>query len=152
MGDAELKKLILVVAALLLVALPLISGCGDDGGGLTEAEEHLDKGVEYAEQGRIDDAIAQFSEAIELDPQFGWAYHNRGFTYFLLGNYQRAIDDFDEAIRLDPQDAETRASRALAYTGLGKDQEAERDIEKAVELGIDADVLNELIEGLKAQR
>ena len=142
----------MVLAALMLVALPLIGGCGDDGGGLTEAEEYLEKGVEYAEQVRFDDAIAQFSKAIELDPQFAWAYYNRGFTYFLLGQYQRAIEDYTEAIRLDPQDGAAYASRTLAYTALGRDQEAERDIEKAVELGIDADVLNELIEGLKAQR
>ncbi len=151
-----MKKLILVLATLLLVALPLISACGGNGKEATTpagvAKQHYDKGVEYGQQGRFDDAIAEYSKAIELDHNFAEAYSNRGNAYRALGEIQRAIADYAEAIRLNPQDAGAYASRALAYTALGKDREAERDIDKAVEFGFDADLLRAAVEELKAQR
>ncbi len=147
-----MKKLIVVLAVLLLVALPLISACGGDDGGLTEAEEHSDKGVEYRRQGRFDDAIAQFTKAIELDPNLAEAYFNRGNTYAILLDLQRAVEDYSEAIRLDAQNVLAYANRARAYTMLSRDQEAEQDFEKAVELGFDADSLRAGVQEIKAQR
>ena len=151
-----MKKLILVLAALLLAALPLASACGGDGEEAVapagEAKQHYDKGVEYGQQGRFDDAIAEYTKAIELDPSLAEAYGNRGNAYRALGEVQRAIADYAEAIRLNPQDAGAYASRALAYTALGKDRSAERDIDKAVELGFDAGVLRTGVEEIKAQR
>jgi tetratricopeptide (TPR) repeat protein len=95
-----MKKLIVVLAALLLAAVPLIGGCGGDGGGLTEAEEHYNKGCEYGLQGCFDDAIAQFSKAIELDPQFASAYAYRALAYTGLGNKQQAERDIHKAVEL----------------------------------------------------
>jgi tetratricopeptide (TPR) repeat protein len=151
-----LKKLILVLAALLLAALPLASACGGDGEEAVapagEAKQHYDKGVEYGQQGRFDEAIAEYTKAILLDSSLAEAYSNRGNAYRALGEVQRAIADYAEAILLDPQDAGTYASRALAYTALGKDRSAEQDIDKAVEFGFDADLLRAAVEELKAQR
>ncbi len=130
----------------------MISACGGDDGGLTEAEEHSDKGVEYRRQGRFDDAIAQFTKAIELDPNLAEAYFNRGNIYAILLDLQRAVEDYSEAIRLNTEDANVYANRARAYTMLSSDQEAEQDIEKAVELGFDADQLRREVEEIKAER
>ncbi len=151
-----MKNLIVVLAILLLVALPLASACGGNGEEAAtpagEAKQHYNKGVEYGQQGRFDDAIAEYSKAIELDPNFAEAYSNRGNAYRALGEIQRAIADYAEAILLNPQDAGTYASRALAYTSLGKTRAAEQDIDKAVELGFDADLLRAAVEELKALR
>ena len=151
-----MKKLILILAALLLVALPLASACGGNGEEAAtpagEAKQHYNKGVEYGQQGRFDEAIAEYTKAILLDSSLAEAYSNRGNAYRALGEVQRAIADYAEAIRLNPQDAGAYASRALAYTALGKDRSAERDIDKAVELGFDAELLRTWVEELKALR
>jgi tetratricopeptide (TPR) repeat protein len=147
-----LKKLIIVLAALLLVALPVIGGCGDDGDGLTEAIDHHNKGVDYFEEGRLEDAIAEYGKAIELEPRYAEAYNNRGFAHFLLDQHQRAIEDYDEAIRFNPQLVKAYTGRALAHTWLGNYQEAERDIDKAVELGERGDLLRATVEQIKAER
>jgi tetratricopeptide (TPR) repeat protein len=105
-----------VLAVLLLVALPLIGGCGDDGGGLTEAEEHFNKALDYVGEGRFDDAIAQFSKAIELNPNLVEAHYNRGIAYGHPGNFEQAIGAFDQAIRLDPQDAEAYYNWGALHT------------------------------------
>ncbi len=84
---------------LLSLALPLILlACT----GLSEADIHYNAGVELQEQGRLQEAIAEYDEAIRLDPEYADAYINRGVAYFNLGQLERAIRDFDEAILLKP--------------------------------------------------
>jgi tetratricopeptide (TPR) repeat protein len=52
-----------------------------------------------------DRAIADYSQAIRLDPKYAVAYINRGISYEAKGDNDRAIADYDQAIRLDPKDA-----------------------------------------------
>jgi tetratricopeptide (TPR) repeat protein len=48
-------------------------------------------------------AIADYTEAIRLDPKLAIAYYQRGTAYHALGDFDRAIADYTEAIRLDPK-------------------------------------------------
>ena len=50
-----------------------------------------------------DRAIADFDQAIKLDPNCAVAYHDRGLAYRDKGDNDRAIADFDQAIKLDPK-------------------------------------------------
>jgi len=60
-------------------------------------------------------AIADYSEAIRLDPNYALAYHNRGRAYVEKNEHDRAIADYSEAIRLDPKYAAACEGRGLAY-------------------------------------
>ena len=46
------------------------------------------------------DAIADYNEAIRLNPQDEQAWCNRGMSYGNLGNHRKALKNFEEAIRL----------------------------------------------------
>jgi tetratricopeptide (TPR) repeat protein len=46
--------------------------------------------------------MADYSQAIRLDPNYALAYFNRGYTYYYKGDYDRAIADYNQVIRLDP--------------------------------------------------
>ena len=63
-------------------------------------------------------SIEGFDKAIELDPDYAAAYHNRGISYSDLGQYQRSIEDYDKAIELDPDYAEARTHRQRALRAL----------------------------------
>ena len=55
-------------------------------------------------KGDNDRAIADYTEAIRLDPKYANAYNNRGVSLQAdKGDYDRAIADYNEAIRLDPK-------------------------------------------------
>ena len=48
----------------------------------------------------LNQAIADYDRAIELNPQDAIAYNNRGIAYADQGDYENAIENFDSAIRL----------------------------------------------------
>ena len=53
-------------------------------------------------------AIADYTKAIELSPDFTQAYHKRGVAYLMLGPKSKARADFKRAIELGyrvPQEA-----------------------------------------------
>ena len=48
------------------------------------------------------DAIADFNEAIRLDPKYANAHFWRGRAWYFLGEKHKWRYDYDEAMRLDP--------------------------------------------------
>ncbi len=79
-------------------------------------------------------AIEEYSKAIELDPKRSEAFHNRGLAYGNLGNYQRAIEDFGTAIEISPEWAEAYYDRGVAYHIIGDSRRWAKDYEKAKKL------------------
>ena len=85
--------------------------------------------------GELELAIADFSEAIRLDPECVEAYVERGRAYAgtELQEYDRAIADFTEAIRLDPTRAEILVDRGNAYAEREDYDQAIADFTSAIE-------------------
>ena len=50
-------------------------------------------------------AIADYDQALLLDPQLGWAFINRGICHNALEHYDLAIQDYTQAIALGQQSA-----------------------------------------------
>ena len=80
---------------------------------------HHERGLAYRSKGDFDRAIADYSEAIRLDPKLAAAYNNRGNAYKNKGDFDRAIADLSEAIRLDPKLASAYNDRGNAYGARG---------------------------------
>ena len=62
--------------------------------------------------GRLPDAIAEYKEALRLQPDYASAWHNLGADWFRLGNPPAAAAAFREELRLSPNDP--AAQQALA--------------------------------------
>jgi tetratricopeptide (TPR) repeat protein len=69
-------------------------------------------------------AIADYTQAIMLDPNNTLAFNNRGNAYYAEKGCDRAIADYTEAIRLD-------SKLASAYTGRGNAYNAKGEIDRA---------------------
>ena len=70
------------------------------------------------DNGEIDAAIADLSEAIRLDPpSAAEPYCIRGLAYVKAGDFDIATADCTEAIRLDPESAKAYCYRGLARLG-----------------------------------
>ena len=95
----------------------------------------FNNGFVCADRGEYDQAIADFTAAIELNPQYAQAYNNRGLAYLRQGDYDRAIADCTTAIRLNPQYVEAYKNRGFAYYRQGEYNEAIVQYTDAIELG-----------------
>ena len=94
----------------------------------------VDRGRSFLDKQEWDEAIAQFNDALRLDPEFVPALKNRGAVYLGTQDYNRAIADYDSAIRLEPKYAEHYYNRAQAYLGLQDYSRAIADFTKAIDL------------------
>jgi spermidine synthase len=98
------------------------------------AEAFLEKGTIYGMHGQYQQAIINFSKAIELNPNYAMAYNNRGYAYNRLGHYQLAIKDFNKVISLKSDYANAYNNRGISYTSLGQYMRAIEDYNEAIRL------------------
>ena len=98
------------------------------------ARQHNNRGMALANEGRYEDAIAEFTEAIELDPAYALGYNNRGWAYSEKGQYDLAIADLSKAIELNPELAVAYSNRGSAYNNKGQLELAIADLNNAIKL------------------
>lgn len=84
--------------------------------------------------GRFPEAVVQYSLAIGHNPQFFYAYNNRGNVLFQMEQYQQAADDFTAAININPDYVFAYNNRGNAYFKLNDYQAAIDDYDKAIGL------------------
>ena len=82
----------------------------------------------------LDHAIADFTEAIKLDPKNLDAYFNRAGLYSQKKDHDHAIADYDRAIKIDANNAELYAFRGQAYTQKENFDQALSDFKEAIRL------------------
>jgi tetratricopeptide (TPR) repeat protein len=92
------------------------------------------RGAAYAAKHDYDRAIADFDEAIRLDPKSSSAIGYRGFAYDAKQDYDRAIADYNEAIRLDPKSSSNVENRGAAYAAKQDYNRAIADYTEAIRL------------------
>ncbi len=83
---------------------------------------------------RYQQAISDFTKAIELDPFSVDALFSRGRTQLLTGKYQQAVADFDRVLQLATGHIEALNQRAIAYQFLEKIDLSIRDLQKGLKL------------------
>lgn len=112
--------------------LLLATGCRNE----TTAQEYYQKSFQFIHAGNTQDAIDLLTLAIEKDPSFFEAYHNRGAMYYYQKNYSEALKDFDKAISLSRRNAAAPfASRGAVYEKLNEPDRALADFKTAARLG-----------------
>ena len=99
------------------------------------ATKAFERGESFASRVDFDSAIAAYSEAVRLNPNYADAFHKRGYAYAELGALDLAMADWTEAIRLNPKLARAYYNRGVAYLRRGDKLKAERDFAQAKKLG-----------------
>jgi tetratricopeptide (TPR) repeat protein len=91
-------------------------------------------GIALSDQGRVGDAMAQYAEAVRLNPSYADAQSNLGASLLDQGNVNEAIPHLFEALRLDPKYAEAHNNLANALASQGKLDEAITHYREALRL------------------
>jgi tetratricopeptide (TPR) repeat protein len=117
----------------------VIQGCSQliDGGKLgaeAMAVAYFNRANAYDDSGDHDSAIADYSAAIKLQPEYIDCYFNRGIAYENKKDYDNAIADYTRVIALAPDYAKAYYGRARVYEDKGDFAQALAGYEEASRL------------------
>ena len=101
---------------------------------IQNAESYFNQGLKYRNQRKYDLAIAEFNQAIKLNPKYAEAYYNRGNIYNNQGKYDLALAEFNQAIKFKPKYAKAYYNRGLVYKTQRNIERVISDFEKAAKL------------------
>jgi tetratricopeptide (TPR) repeat protein len=85
------------------------------------------QGVSLAMLGNYDEALANFEQAISLNPQYPNTRFNRAELWLELGEYGKAEQEYSAVIQLSPDDVDSRVGRGHARFYLGRFEESLQD-------------------------
>lgn len=90
------------------------------------ASSFANRGMTFIALGRVDEAVSDFNKAIELNPNYAFAYAGRGHAYLRKDNIAAARHDTETALSLNP-DAETakiaeKVLKSLSVDFTGSDR------------------------------
>ena len=138
-----------LICVLMLIAA-LLTSCGSEGEPAPpttvpqtptaaatptlSAEHHWELGVDYHEQGNVEQAIVQFERAIELDAKESRAHRSLGTVYLEEDRFEESAAAYERAVEIDPDYGEAYGDLTAAYFELGRIEEAVSAGEKALEL------------------
>ncbi len=98
------------------------------------ADAYMYRGDTYNQMGKLENAIADYTQALQLNTQFAkQAYITRSGIYYLLGEYEKAIADYTGIINLDPDQAsQYYIYRGDAYSLIGENGRAIADYRESI--------------------
>jgi tetratricopeptide (TPR) repeat protein len=87
-------------------------------------EEWFAAGLQQANLGNWEGAIACWDSALDLDPSLAAGWHNRGSALACLERYEEALASYDRALEITPDDYQIHNARGSAFYGLQRWHEA----------------------------
>ena len=123
-----------IVAAVLLCLAQSGTGQAQTKKSAGGAVEHANKAVKLVQAGSYDEAIAEFTKAIQLSPKDARIYNDRGWAYYKLNRFPEATEDFSKAIEIAPKDSAGYSGRGVMLVAQNQNDAALVDLNKAVEL------------------
>jgi tetratricopeptide (TPR) repeat protein len=101
-------------------------------------ELYVAQGNRLRERGQVDQAIEQYTIAIELDPANLEAYAERGAAWGEKKEWQKAVTDFNRLVELEPSEPRVYVYRAQFWSELFEYDKAIADLSKSIELAPEA--------------
>jgi tetratricopeptide (TPR) repeat protein len=99
------------------------------------AEDHYYAGIDFFGEGKIEEAIAEYNRALELDPKLSDALHGLAQAYHAREDFDRTIEAARRILELNPDDILAWTTISRAYQRKGMVPEAEEAGNKARILG-----------------
>lgn len=111
----------------------LIGTPGLDGGAKSLA--FAMRALAYSLRGAFGEALADYGEAVRLDPGSAIALNNRAWVLFKLGRPAEGLGDVDRSLELAPSSPHAYDTRAHIRQSLGEPSKALGDYETAMRFG-----------------
>ncbi len=114
------------VLTFILVALVAFQSAQD-------AVARFNRAVELQQQGKLDEAAAEYRAALALKPDYPEAQANLGVALARLGKYDEAIAAYEAALQLAPQLTPIRLNLGIAHYRAGQHAKAAEALKRFLE-------------------
>ena len=136
-GYIFIHRLLLEYLALLAITGEEAEHLNSERTNINDATVYHNRGLIYAEFSDYQQAIRNYTYAIELSSKEASFYLDRGRAYTRLEEYQQAINDYTHALDLESKNARTLYERGKAYHNLKEYEKALTDYTQAITLGFE---------------
>lgn len=92
------------------------------------------QGDNLRESGEYEEAIASYSQALEINPNSHAAWYGRGYALEKLERYEEAITIYDQALQIKPDSHEVWREKGFSLTQLERYEEAIYSFDKALQI------------------
>ncbi len=116
--------------AVLVVCGCLVGVAHAQGRPSEEAVRRNQRGVTYQQQGKLEEALAEFRQAAQMDPGNITVLMNLAHVYGLQGRVDEAIAEYRKVIQRQPANALVRNNLGVLYDRKGLYDEAIREFEE----------------------
>ena len=98
------------------------------------ADTHYGMGIALGLSGRMQEAMAQYEQALRFNPDYAEAHSNLGVALAQAGKTQEAIGHFEQALLINPDYAGVHYNLGVALEQLGKPIEAIQHYQQALRI------------------
>jgi O-antigen biosynthesis protein len=100
------------------------------------AREHWRLGIALTEQGKLDEAVVSFTQAIRFESTFAEAYHNLGIVLGKQGKWQDSLRWHRQAVEHDAENPQLLAGLGRALVALEHWEEASSAYQRITQLNL----------------
>lgn len=97
-------------------------------------DEELRDGIRAMRTGRMEDAIARFSEVVEMAPDFAEGWNKRATAYYLNGELAKSMRDIQKTLSLEPRHFGAISGMGLIFLQRGDERAALDAFEEVLEI------------------
>lgn len=97
-----------------------------------KALAHNERGLDLFAQGKIEQAVKEYNEAIRALPTLAAAHNNLGSAHFAAARFEEAAAAFRRAVELEPNYGQAHFNLALTHLKLGREREADAALQAAL--------------------
>ncbi len=94
------------------------------------------RGMAYFAMNKLDQALDDFEQSIQADPNGFRSYYYKGIVYSIQKKYKEAIDCYTKSLEINEFQAHANFRRAIAYYELGEYEKSMNDLDVALKLGL----------------
>ncbi|MFT3894422.1 MAG: tetratricopeptide repeat protein [Anaerolineales bacterium] len=93
-----------------------------------------ERAVEYSKLQNYEQAVADYSAALALQPKDATVLFSRGVAYEQMGQKDRALRDYQRAVEIDPQVADAYINRGIMFANIGNYRQAITSLSDGIRL------------------
>jgi protein O-mannosyl-transferase len=95
---------------------------------------HYNLGIVLSDQGKTDQAIDHYRDAVGLRPDYAEAHYNLGRLLAEQAQFDDAIAHYAKAVELNPADAEAQNNLGVTFFAIGRVDDAIAHYQRALEI------------------